>query len=100
VALSSKAVKANGSKFTITFTSPSGGKAVSVALYYGGFITHNVHMGHRMIILDNTGFKTTTTAQTITVTMPPNGNVAPPGPYVVYVLVDGVPAIGQFVTVS
>lgn len=33
-------------------------------------------------------------------TMPPNNNVAPPGPYVVYVVVDGVPGVGQFVMVS
>jgi len=57
-------------------------------------------MGHRMAVLNTSGFSTTATAQTITVTMPPNTNVAPPGPYVVYVLVDGVPAIGQFVMVS
>ncbi|KAF2709477.1 carbohydrate-binding module family 18 [Pleomassaria siparia CBS 279.74] len=100
VVLSTKALKANGSKFTITFTSKAAPKNVKVTLYYGGFATHNVHMGHRMIVLDTTGFSTTATAQTITVTTPPNLSVAPPGPYVVYVLVDGVPAIGQFVMVS
>lgn len=57
-------------------------------------------MGHRMLFLDNTGFKAGATAQTISVTMPPNRNIAPAGPYVVYVLVDGVPAMGQFVNVS
>jgi hypothetical protein len=100
VVLSSKALTANGSTFKITFTAFTTSKAVKVALYHGGFITHNTHMGHRMAFLDNTGFKAGTAAQTITVTMPPNGNVAPPGPYVVYVLVDGVPAIGQFVSVA
>lgn len=38
-------------------------------------------------------------AQTLYVSGPPNHNVAPPGPYVVYVLVDGVPGVGQFVQV-
>jgi hypothetical protein len=53
-----------------------------------------------MLFLDNTGFQAGATAQTITVTMPPNKNVAPPGPYVVYVMMDGVPGMGQFVMVN
>ena len=57
-------------------------------------------MNHRMAYLDNKGFVAGATAQSLTVTMPPNSNIAPPGPYVIYVVVDGVPAIGQFVSVS
>jgi hypothetical protein len=100
VQISTKALKADGSKFTIKFNAPANSKNVKVNLYYGGFVTHSVHMGHRMLWLDNTGFKAGATAQTITVTMPPNRNIAPAGPYVIYVLVDGVPAMGQFVNVA
>lgn len=100
VKLSSKDLKADGSKFTIKFNNPANSKAVKVSLYYGGFVTHSVHMGHRMAFLDTEGFDASSTSQTITVTMPPNRNVAPSGPYVIYVLVDGVPAMGQFVNVS
>jgi hypothetical protein len=100
IQLSSKTLTANGSKFTIKFNTPATAKAVKVTLYYGGFVTHSVHMGHRMLFLDNTGFQAGATAQTITVTMPPNKNVAPPGPYVVYVMMDGVPGMGQFVMVN
>ncbi|KAF2000686.1 carbohydrate-binding module family 18 [Amniculicola lignicola CBS 123094] len=100
ITLSSKSLKADKSTFTVKFNNPKGAKAVKVSLYYGGFVTHSVHMGHRMMFLDTKGFNTTATSQTITVTMPPNKNVAPPGPYVVYVLVDGVPGIGQFVSVA
>lgn len=57
-------------------------------------------MSHRMLFLDNTGWQAGVTMQTLTVTMPPNSNVAPPGPYVVYVTVDGVPSVGQFVMVG
>jgi hypothetical protein len=57
-------------------------------------------MGHRMVFLDTTGFNPGSTSYSITAKMPPNKSVAPPGPYVVYVLVDGVPAMGQFVKVS
>jgi hypothetical protein len=56
-------------------------------------------MGHRMINLDVAGWTAGGTNQQLTVTSPPNHNVAPPGPYVVYVLCDGTPGIGQFVQV-
>jgi hypothetical protein len=100
VQLSSKDLVADGSTFTITFRAPANAKTVKVSLYYGGFVTHSVHMGHRMVFLDTTGFNPGSTSYSITAKMPPNKSVAPPGPYVVYVLVDGVPAMGQFVKVS
>ena len=71
-----------------------------MSLYHGGFVTHSLHMGMRLVSLDTKGFVAGQTSQTVTATMPPNANVAPPGPYVVYVLVNGVPAIGQFVSVA
>jgi hypothetical protein len=89
-----------GTFFRITFTAVAGTRSVSVALYHGGFITHSVHMNHRMAVLDTTGFVPGATTQEVTVSMPPNHNICPPGPYVVYVLTDGVPGIGQFVTVT
>lgn len=57
-------------------------------------------MGQRLVYLDTEGFVAGQTAQQVTVTMTPNGNITPPGPYVVYVVVDGVPGVGQFVSVS
>ncbi|KAH0373081.1 DUF1929-domain-containing protein, partial [Aureobasidium melanogenum] len=98
--LSSTSLQANSQTFTVEFTVPAGAQNVKVSLYHGGFVTHSVHMSHRMLFLDTTGWKDGATQQTLTVTMPPNSNVAPPGPYVVYVVVDGVPSIGQFVQVS
>ncbi|KAF2502931.1 putative galactose oxidase [Lophium mytilinum] len=100
VKLTSTTLQADGSSFGIQFNAPTNAKGVKVALYHGGFVTHSVHMGHRMAFLDSTGFKAGASAQQLTVNMPPTRNIAPPGPYVVYVLVDGVPAIGQFVQVS
>ncbi|MCJ1429075.1 hypothetical protein MMC29_006988 [Sticta canariensis] len=100
ITLSSKTLKADGSKFTIKFTATAGVKAVTVSLYHGGFVTHSLHMNHRMIVLNHTGFKAGTAAQRLTVTMPPNHNVAHPGPYVIYVCADGTPGIGQFVSVT
>lgn len=100
VVLSSKTLAADASTFTITFKAPAGNTAVAVALYHGGFVTHSLHMNHRMVFLDNSGYVAGATAQTLTVSMPPNNNVAQPGPYVVYVTCNGVPAIGQFVMVT
>lgn len=86
--------------FSITFTAPPNAQTVRVALYHGGFVTHAVHMSHRMLFLDTAGWRVGATQQEITVSTPPTSNVAPPGPYVVYVVVDGVPGVGQFVMVS
>ncbi|KAI9050602.1 hypothetical protein LZ554_005761 [Drepanopeziza brunnea f. sp. 'monogermtubi'] len=95
IVLGSKTLRADGSQFTITCTLPHASDNIKVVLYHGGFITHSVHMGHRMLNLD-----IIKSAQgSLTVNGPPNHNVAPPGPYVVYVLVDGVPGVGQFVRV-
>jgi hypothetical protein len=100
IALSSKSLQANSQTFNIQLNVPAGAKNVKVSLYHGGFVTHSVHMSHRMLFLDTAGWKAGATQQSLTVSMPPNANVAPPGPYVVYVVVDGVPGIGQFVQVS
>jgi hypothetical protein len=52
-----------------------------------------------MVYLDYTGWAPGGAHQTLFVNGPPNRNIAPPGPYVVYIVVDGVPSIGQFVQV-
>ena len=100
IVLSSKTLRAEGSEFTINFTAPATAKGVRVALYHGGFVTHSVHMNHRMLFLDNQGFVAGQAEQTLTVVMPPNSNISPPGPYVTYVVCDGTPGIGQFIMVS
>ena len=56
-------------------------------------------MGARMMQLDVGQFVSGATTQNVVITGPPNNNVAPPGPYVVYILADGVPSVGQFVQV-
>ncbi|KAF8244680.1 glyoxal oxidase [Wilcoxina mikolae CBS 423.85] len=90
----------DGSEYDIYFNVPASRKSVKVVLYHGGFVTHSVHMGHRMLYLDNTGWKAGQTQQKLKIKMPPNNNLAPPGPYVVYVVADGIPSIGKFVMVT
>lgn len=100
IAISDKTIQPNSSQFAVSFNVHPNAQGCTVVLYHGGFVTHSVHMGHRMLELDFTGWVAGVTAQTLTVISPPNNNVAPPGPYVVYVVVDGVPGIGQFVQVA
>jgi len=99
VVLSSKSLKPGGT-FTVAFEVKGAAEKVSVVLYHGGFVTHSLHMGHRMVVCDTTGFVEGEGKKEVVVSMPPSSNVVPPGPYVVYVLVDGVPAVGQFVSVA
>ena len=100
IKLSSTTLTADSQTFTISLTAPEGVQHIKVALYHGGFVTHSLHMSHRMLFLDHIGWQRGSTEQELTVTMPPDNNVAPPGPYVVYVVADRVPSIGEFVVVS
>lgn len=101
ITTSSSSLAANGNTFTVTFVAPNVKfTSASVVLYYGGFSTHSLHMGQRMLVLDISGWVLGQLQQTLQVQMPPNNNVAPPGPYMLFVLVDGVPGIGQFVSVA
>lgn len=100
VDIPTKYLPVNGHLFLVRFNVHSTAKAVKIALYHGGFVTHSVHMGHRMIYLDNWGFKPGRPKQQLMARMPSSSNIAPPGPYVIYVVVDGIPSVGQFVTVE
>lgn len=101
VQVSSHTLAANGEKFQISFqTIAENSREVKVVLYYGGVVTHALHMGQRMMYLDNTGFQPGLPCnQTLSVTMPPTTTISPAGPYVLYIVVDGIPSIGQFVQV-
>jgi hypothetical protein len=99
VQLSSTTINADGSVFLCSFTAPLNAQTVKFVLHHGGFITHSVHMGARMMNLDVGSFVPGATTQNILITGPPNNNVAPPGPYVIYIVADGVPSVGQFVQV-
>jgi hypothetical protein len=87
------------SDLVISFNCVQNATSLKVVLYHGGFVTHSLHMGHRMLYLDTVGFSAGNSGQIVTASMPGNMNLTPPGPYVVYVVVDGVPGIGQFVNV-
>jgi hypothetical protein len=103
VVISTDKLLSDGSTFEITFTAPPGGQHGKVLLSHGGFITHGLHMGQRMVVLDHEGGEGQGGEKRLRVHMPEarwGNNVLPPGPYVLYVVVDGVPSIGQFVMVE
>ncbi|KAI5777380.1 putative galactose oxidase [Geopyxis carbonaria] len=95
-----KLLKADNSEFGITFDVSTTAKEIKVSLYHGGFVTHSVHMGHRMMFLNYSNWKSGQAKQTISVRSPPNKNVAPPGDYVIYVVADGIPSVGKFVRIQ
>ena len=61
-----------------------------VVLMDYGYVTHAVHANSRMVYL----VTYQTDEGTVTVTGPPNGNVYPPGPAWLVVVVDDVPSEG------
>ncbi|CCO36401.1 hypothetical protein BN14_10535 [Rhizoctonia solani AG-1 IB] len=70
---------------------------MTVSLMDLGFATHGVHMDMRMVKLKCT---LSANRKTLTVTGVPNASIYPPGPAWVYVLMDGVPSIGQKVLIG
>lgn len=64
----------------------------TVALMDLGYVTHAVHANSRLVYL--VASLSTGASTTIAVTGPPNGNIYPPGPGWIYVVVNGVPSAG------
>lgn len=95
--ISHEDLTADGSNFFVSFTSRDDAESLQIALYHGGFVTHSLHMGQRMLFLDFENFLPGSKYQMVKVTMPPSSSIAPAGPYVLYVVLDGVPGVGQFV---
>ncbi|KAL8399530.1 hypothetical protein RB594_000062 [Gaeumannomyces avenae] len=75
-------------------------KDVKVVLYNNGYVTHSVHMGHRMVYCEYTGLAAGSLAQSITMQAPPSYSVVPPGYYLLFVVADGVPSQGHQVLVK
>ena len=79
-----------------TFTATSNGNIASAVLIRESASTHAFDMSQRFI-----GMNFTVNGKTITMTAPPNSNIAPPGPYLLFLVdKDGVPSVGQAITVQ
>jgi len=75
---------------------PNAANVSSVVLMKNGSATHAFDMDQRMV-----GLSFTAGSGALTVTGPPNGNTAPPGYYMLFLLnTAGVPSVAKFVRVS
>jgi hypothetical protein len=72
---------------------------MKVALYHGGVVTHSLDMGQQMLYLNTVGFHAGSPTQKVTASMTGDANLTPPGPYIVYIVVDGIPGAGQPITI-
>jgi hypothetical protein len=83
-----------GSTFTIS--TPDAANISSVVLVRNGTVTHAFGMDQREV-----GMSFTVGSGALTVTAPPNGNIAPPGYYMLFLLNNsGVPSVATFVQMT
>jgi Domain of unknown function (DUF1929)/Glyoxal oxidase N-terminus/PKD domain/Bacterial Ig domain/Galactose oxidase, central domain len=83
-----------GGSFQVS--TPDAANIASVALIRNGANTHAFDMDQRMVSLSFTK-----SAGALTVTAPPNANVAPPGYYMLFIVDgNGVPSVAPFVQVA
>jgi hypothetical protein len=83
-----------GTPFEIT--TPAASSIVKAGLVRLGAVTHSVDMDQRYIPLS-----LTSGSGTLTAVGPTNANVAPPGPYMLFIVnAAGVPSVARMVTVS
>jgi len=75
---------------------PDAAKISSVVLMKNGSTTHAFDMDQRMV-----GLTFTAGSGVLNVTAPPNGNIAPPGYYMLFLINNaGVPSVAKFVQIS
>ena len=84
---------------SISFKVPRKPEEVKVLLYHGGFVTHALHMGQVMVEMNHLDLKHVGDHGYGIEAQIPDIKLAP-GPYVIYVVVDGVPGVGQFVSLQ
>jgi hypothetical protein len=78
---------------TFTVQTPNASTISSVVLVRNGTVTHAFGMDQRMV-----GMNFTVGSGSLTVTAPPNSNIAPPGFYMLFILnSSGVPSVAQMV---
>ena len=80
----------------LAISTPNAGSISKVALVRLGAVTHSVNMEQRYVPLSFT-----TDGGVINATAPANANVAPPGPYMLFLIdSDGVPSVARMVRVG
>jgi hypothetical protein len=88
---SAPAIVTWGTQFTVQ--TPDAASISSVVLVKNGAVTHAFDMDQRLV-----GMSFSQGSGALTVTAPPNGNIAPPGYYMLFLLNSaGVPSVASFV---
>jgi hypothetical protein len=83
-----------GNQFTLQ--TPDAASIASAVLIRNGTVTHSFGMDQRMV-----GMSFTAGSGSLTVTAPPNANIAPPGYYMLFILnSNGVPSVASSVLLS
>ncbi|MFN0096316.1 MAG: LamG-like jellyroll fold domain-containing protein [Dehalococcoidia bacterium] len=81
---------------SVAVTSPEAGTVARVALANLGSVTHSLDMGQHYAPLSFT-----VSGSTLSVTMPANGNIAPPGYYMLFLInAQGVPSVAHMVRIG
>ncbi len=95
-AISSLSATAFAYGATFQVQTPEAANITSVVLVRPGAQTHSIDMDQRLV-----GLSYTTDAGVLNVTAPPNGNIAPPGYYMLFLLNSaGVPSLARFVQLA
>ncbi|HEU4539683.1 MAG TPA: galactose oxidase-like domain-containing protein [Jiangellaceae bacterium] len=85
---------AHGAAFAVQTPTPAA--IAEVVLIRPGAVTHGFDMSQRLVECVITG----TTPTEVQVQAPPDGNIAPPGPYLLFVLTAGrVPSLGRWIRI-
>ncbi|KAI8451196.1 copper radical oxidase [Phakopsora pachyrhizi] len=98
-----KSIGYGGAFFDIKLTKDDSGflEQTKVVIIRPGFSTHAINMGQRYVQLSSTYETNTDGSSTLHVSqLPPNPSILAPGPAYLYVIVHGVPSIGQMVMIG
>jgi hypothetical protein len=91
---SAPSIVSYGNQFTLQ--TPDAASIASAVLVRNGTVTHSFGMDQRMV-----GMSFTAGSGSLTVTAPPNANVAPPGYYMLFILnSNGVPSVASSLLLS
>ncbi|KAK9863321.1 hypothetical protein WJX84_008258 [Apatococcus fuscideae] len=93
VVVSAPEIISPGSRFPITWTGVDTIDRVVMSKMPG--VTHSTHMDDRQLVLSCTSVATGTTAGTTTCSAAPDFTISTPGNYIMYILRNGMPSVGQ-----
>ncbi|CAG8743619.1 17394_t:CDS:2, partial [Dentiscutata erythropus] len=85
-----------GQSFEINYKAYSGTHKVIAKLHNPGFVSHSTHMSQRLVLLEITA----SDDSKLTLTAPANGSIAPPGPYLLGIVDNGVPSESIWIMLS